>query len=142
MFFILCEVIFMRFTSSPPFIHQEKSVLCSTRNYASVWKDLEKTSIFGAELNLCPIAEFFKWPVWSFSTSSRSSLLAEFFGTFQKFLESSSAKSARYFSTNRGVPGIPTCWTCATQPGLPPLRAQFRFGVSIDWTSFFISRFR
>ena len=132
----------MHFTSSPLFSRPKKSVLCSTRNYASIWKDPEKTSIFGAELNLCPIAEFFKWPVWSFSTSSRSSLLAEFFGTFQKFLESSSAKSARYFSTNRGVPGIPTCWTCATQPGLPPPGAQFRFGNWIDWTSFFISRFR
>ena len=27
-------------------------------------------------------------------------------------------------------------WACATQPGLPPLRAQFRFGVANDWSSF------
>ena len=46
------------------------------------------------------------------------------------------------FLTNHGVPGIPTRWTCATQPGLPPPCAQFRFGNWIDWTSFFISRFR
>ena len=34
MFLLLCEVAFMRFTSSPPFTHQRNSVLCSTRNYA------------------------------------------------------------------------------------------------------------
>ena len=26
-------------------------------------------------------------------------------------------------------------WACATQPGLPPLRAQFRLGISTDWSS-------
>ena len=45
-------------------------------------------------------------------------------------------------SANRGVPGIPTRWACATQPGLLPLCAQFRFGVSTDWSSLFVSRFR
>ena len=36
---------------------------------------------------------------------------------------------------NCGAPGIPTRWACATQPGLPPLRAQFRLGISSDWSS-------
>ena len=59
---------------------------------------------------------------------------SQILGTFEKFPESLPAKSAR-FSANRGAPGIPTRWACATQPGLPPLRAQFRFGVATDWSS-------
>merc|ERR1711994_384869 len=78
MHFIPCEVVFVRFTSSPPLPTGKSSVLCSTRNYASSWKDLERTSTFGAELNLCLIADFLKWPVWLFSPSSHSPLLARF----------------------------------------------------------------
>ena len=26
-------------------------------------------------------------------------------------------------------------WAYATQPGLPPLRAQFRLGIPTDWSS-------
>ena len=62
--------------------------------------------------------------------------------TFEKFPESQSAKSARFFQAGRGVPGIPTRWPCATQPGLPPLRDQFRFGVTTEWFSVFVSRSR
>ena len=55
-------------------------------------------------------------------------------GTFEKFSESSSAKSAR-FSTNRSASRIPTRWACASQPGFPPICAQFRFGIATDWSS-------
>ena len=35
------------------------------------------------------------------------------------------------------APGALACWACASQPGLPPLRAQFRSGDPSDWLSFF-----
>ena len=56
-------------------------------------------------------------------------------GTFEKFPESVPARTAR-FSANRGAPGIPARGACATRPGISPLRAQFRFGVANDWSSF------
>ena len=37
---------------------------------------------------------------------------------------------------NRGEPRISTHWACASQPRFPPLRAQFRFGVTTDWSRF------
>ena len=54
-------------------------------------------------------------------------------GTFEKFPESLSARSAR-FAAARGTSGVLTRWACATQPGLPPLRAQFRSGDPTDWS--------
>ena len=41
------------------------------------------------------------------------------------------------FAAARGAPGALACWACASQPGLPPLRAQFRSGDPSDWLSFF-----
>ena len=38
-------------------------------------------------------------------------------------------------SANRSASRIPTRWACASQPGFPPLRAQFRFGIATDWSS-------
>ena len=58
MFLILFEVVFVHFTSSPLFSRPKKSVLCSTRNYALSWKVPERSSIFGADLDLCLIADF------------------------------------------------------------------------------------
>ena len=63
----------------PFFIHRKKTVLCSTQKYAALWKDPERTSIIGAELNLCLIADFSGGQFGIFSASSRSPLLAEFF---------------------------------------------------------------
>ena len=39
-------------------------------------------------------------------------------------------------SANHGAPRIPTRWACASQPGRPPLRAQFRSGIAYEWSSF------
>ena len=56
-------------------------------------------------------------------------------GTFEKFPESLPAESAG-LPANRGASGIPSRWACATPPELAPLRAQFRFGVANDWSSY------
>ena len=38
------------------------------------------------------------------------------------------------FASARGAPEALTRWPCATQPGLPPLRAQFQSGILLDWS--------
>ena len=38
------------------------------------------------------------------------------------------------FASARGAPEALTRWPCATQPGLPPLRAQFQSGILIEWS--------
>ena len=38
------------------------------------------------------------------------------------------------FAAARGAPGVLTRWACATQPGFPPLRAQFQSGILNDWS--------
>ena len=60
-------------------------------------------------------------------------IACQILGTFEKFPESLSARSA-HFAAARGALGVLTRWACATQPGLPPLRAQFRSGVPTDWS--------
>ena len=39
-------------------------------------------------------------------------------------------------SANRSASRIPTRWACASQPGRPPLRAQFRSGIAYEWSLF------
>ena len=63
----------------PFFIHRKKTVLCSTQIYAALWKDPERTSIIGAELNLCLVADSQAANLALFSASSLSPLLAELF---------------------------------------------------------------
>ena len=113
-----------------PFLCPKKLVLRSTRNYALSWKVPERSSIFGADLDFCPVADF--------SNSQ--------FGLFRP-------PPTRHCSLNswnvREIPRICICqigrffnhsrrlcnswrWACAAQPGLPPLCAQFRLGVHTD----------
>ena len=88
---------------------------------------------FWCYLEFCPVAEFSNGQFGLFLPSSHSPLLA-------KFLERSRN------SQNLCLPNRPVFnqsrrswnsmrWACATQPGLPPLRAQFRLGISTDWSS-------
>ena len=116
-----------------PLLSSKKLVLRSTRNYALSWKVPERSPSFGAVFRFCLVAEFLKWPVWPFSPSSHSPLLA-------KFLERSRN------SQNLCLPNRPVFnqsrrswnsmrWACATQPRLPPLRAQFRLGIPTDGSS-------
>ena len=58
MIFILYVVVCVRVVSSPLFTNRKKTVLCSPRNYALPWKDLERTSTFGAELNFAVLQIF------------------------------------------------------------------------------------
>ena len=136
MFLLLMGAEFLNFTSSPLFFSRpKKTVLCSTRNCALSWKVPEKSSTLGASLDLCLIAEFSTGQFDFFSLSFHPPLLAKFLESSRKFPESLPAKSAR-LSANRGAPGIPARGACATRPGFSPLRAQFRFGVANDWSSF------
>ena len=68
----------MPFTSSPPYSRLKKTVLCSTRKYALSWKVPERSSIFGADLGLCPIAELSNGQFGFFSSFSHSPQLAKF----------------------------------------------------------------
>ena len=68
----------MPFTSSPLYSRLKKTVLCSTRKYALSWKVPERSSIFGADLGPCPIAEFSNSQFGFFSSFSHSPQLAKF----------------------------------------------------------------
>ena len=134
--FVPLEGAFVHFTSSPLYSPQENSpllaqpviVLCIGRFQKSrpllalVW-------IFALLQNsqMASLA-FFRLPF-------HPPLLARFLESSRKFPESLPAKSAR-LSANRGAPGIPARGAYATRPGFSPLRAQFRFGVANDWSSF------
>ena len=132
--FIPRGVVIIQFTSSPLFFSSKRLVVRSTRNYALPWKALEGAATFGAGFDLCPIADFKNSQFSLFRPPPNSPLLA-------KFLERSRN------SQNRCLPNRPVFnqsrrswnsmrWACATQPGLPPLHAQFRLGVLVDGSSF------
>ena len=69
----------MCFTSSPLFYPPEKDSPLLDPKICRAWKDPERTSIVGAELNLCLVAGSQATNLAFFSASSRSPLLAEFF---------------------------------------------------------------
>ena len=138
MFLLLMGAEFVNFASSLLlFSRPKKTVLCSTRNCALSWKVPEKSSTFGAGLDLCLIAEFSNCQFGLFALLPLATA-SQILGTFEKIPESLPAKSAR-FSANRGAPEIPMRWACATQPGLPPLRAQFRFELQMTGPRFCFS---
>ena len=123
-----------------PFLCPKKLVLRSTRNYALSWKVPERSSIFGADLDLCPVADFSNGQFSLFRPPPNSPLLA-------KFLERSRN------SQNLCLPNRPVFnqsrrswnsmrWACATQPGLPALRNQFRLGISDHRSSLLFLGFR
>ena len=84
-----------------PFPSSKKLVVRSTRNYALSWKAPEGAATFGADLDLCPIAEFSNGQFGFFSSFSHSPQLA-------KFLERSRN------SQNRRLPN---------RPGFQPIAA-------------------
>ena len=114
-------------------LSQKKTVLCSTRKYALSWKVPERSSIFGCRFGFLPCCRILKWPLWLLFALLPPATACQIRGTFEKFSVLSSAQSARV-SANRCASGVPTRWACASQPGFPPLRAQFRFGIPHDWS--------
>ena len=74
-----------------PFPSSKKLVVRSTRNYALSWKVPEGPATFGADLDLCPIAEFSSGQFGPFPPP----FARQFPGTFEKFPESLPARSAR-----------------------------------------------
>ena len=69
----------MCFTSSPLFYPPEKDSPLLDPKICRAWKDPERTSIVGAGLSLCLVAESQATNLAFFSASSRSPLLAEVF---------------------------------------------------------------
>ena len=55
-----------------------------------------KVSQFWRWFGFCPTAEFSGWPVWLLSTLLPLATACRNLGTFEKFPESLSAKSARF----------------------------------------------
>jgi len=86
---------FVHFTSSPLFIVPKVSLSLNPKKCALSWKIPERSSTFGAGLDLCLIAEFSNKPVWPFAPLPPPTS-CQTLGTFEKFPESLSAKSARF----------------------------------------------
>ena len=124
----------MHFTSSPLYSRPKKTVLYSTRKYALSWKVLERSANFGADLGFALLQNSQSGQFGFFSPFSHSPLLAEILERSRN--SQNRCLPARPVSANRGASRIPTRWACASQPGHPPLRAQFRSGIAYEWSSF------
>ena len=115
-----------------PFLCPKKLVLRSTRNYALSWKVPERSSIFGADLDLCPTAEFSNSQFGLFRPPPTRHCLPNSWNVRE--IPRIIACQIGPFASARGAPEALTRWPCATQPGLPPLRAQFQSGILIEWS--------
>ena len=131
--FILCKVVFVQFTSSPLSLVQKISPLLNPK-LCFVVEGSRKVVHFWCSFGSLPYCRFSQIASLAFFALLPLAIACQILRTFEKFPVSLSAKSAR-FSANRGASRIPTRWACASQPGLPPLRAQFRFGIATDWSS-------
>ena len=125
----ICALYFLA-----PFFVPKVSPSLNPKKCALSWKIPERSSTFGAGLDLCLIAEFSNKPVWPFPPSSPSPLFARLLERSREFLNR--VCQIGRLPANHGAPGVSTRWACASQPGFPPLRAQFRFGVTTDWSRF------
>ena len=115
-----------------PLLLSKKLVLRSTRNYALSWKVPERASTFGADLHPCPVAEFSNSQFGPFPPLPTRHRLPNSWNVRE--IPRIIPCQIGPFAAARGAPEALTRWPCATQPGLPPLRAQFQSGVLIDWS--------
>ena len=117
-----------------PFMSSQKLVFRPTRKVCFVLEGSRKVVHFWRWFGSCLIAEFSNKPVWPFPPSSPSPLLARPLERSREFVNR--VCQIGRLPANRGEPRISSRWACASQPGFPPLRAQFRFGVTSDWSRF------
>ena len=115
-----------------PFPSSKKLVVRSTRNYALSWKAPEGAATFGADLDLCPIAEFSSGQFGPFPLPPARHCSPNSWNVRE--IPRIIACQIGPFASARGAPEALTRWPCATQPGLPPLRAQFQSGILIEWS--------
>ena len=124
----------MRTLLSHPFLSPQKSVLRLTRNYALSWKVPERSSIFGADLDLRPVADFSNGQFSLFRPPPTRHCLPNSWNVRE--IPRIVVCQVGPISANHGAPRIPTRWACASQPGRSPFRAQFRSGIAYEWSSF------
>ena len=79
-----------------------------------------------------PYCRILKSPIWPFPLPPARHCSPEFWNV-RELLRIIACRIGP-FAPARGPPEALTRWPCATQPGLPPLRAQFQSGILIDWS--------
>ena len=124
MILIVFEVVFMPFTSSPPFILAKENSPLLNPKICFIMEGSRKVGHFWCRFGSLPCCRILKWPVWLLFALLPLATACQILGTFEKFSELSSAKSAR-FSANRSASRIPTRWACASQPGFRPFALSF-----------------
>ena len=116
-----------------PFLSPQKVSPPLSPKLCFVVEGSRKVVHFGCRFGFLPCCRILKWPLWLLFALLPPATACQIRGTFEKFSVLSSAQSARV-SANRCASGVPTRWACASQPGFPPLHAQFRFGIPHDWS--------
>ena len=99
-----------------------------------------RVAIFGAGLVICFIADFSNSQFSIFTPSSHSPLLAKFLERSRNSLGRCLPNRPDFNQSQRSWNSMR--WACATQPGLPALRNQFRLGISDHRSSLLFLDFR